>query len=93
MSFEIVSYFDIRISNLVAARGRARDTLFEKLVEINNAGTSVLLVEQNTRKSLEIAHRVYVFKIGVIFLEGEGKELLGNKDVKKVFLGECVGKL
>lgn len=69
------------------------DTLFEKLVEINKSGTSVLLVEQNARKSLEIAHRGYVFKIGVIFLEGEGRELLGNKDVKKVFLGECVGKL
>ncbi|MBI5307797.1 MAG: ABC transporter ATP-binding protein [Planctomycetes bacterium] len=64
------------------------DTLFEKLVEINKSGTSVLLVEQNARKALEIAHRGYVFKIGAIFLEGEGKELLGNKDVKKVFLGD-----
>ncbi|MDE1890760.1 MAG: ATP-binding cassette domain-containing protein, partial [Planctomycetota bacterium] len=64
------------------------DTIFEKLIEINKSGTSVLLVEQNARMALEIAHRGYVFKIGTIFLEGKGKELLGNKDVKKVFLGD-----
>jgi len=63
------------------------DTIFEKLVEINKSGTSVLLVEQNARMALEIAHRGYVFKIGSIFTEDTGKNLLGNKEVEKAFLG------
>lgn len=64
------------------------DTIFEKLVEINKSGASILLVEQNARKALEISHRGYVFKIGAIFLEGKGEELIGSEDVKGVFLGD-----
>ena len=63
------------------------DAIFEKLIEINKTGTSVLLVEQKARMALEIAHRGYVFKIGSIFMENTGKNLLGNKDVEKAFLG------
>ncbi len=63
------------------------DTIFEKLVEINKAGTSVLLVEQNARMTLEIAHRGYVFKIGSIFMEDRGDNLLKSEEVKKAFLG------
>ncbi len=63
------------------------DVIFEKLVEINKSGTSVLLVEQNARMALEIAHRGYVFKIGGIFLEDTGKNLLESAEVKKAFLG------
>ena len=63
------------------------DTIFEKLVEINKAGTSVLLVEQNARMALEIAHRGYVFKIGSIFMEDTGDNLLRSEEVKKAFLG------
>lgn len=63
------------------------DTLFEKLVEINKAGTSVLLVEQNARMALEIAHRGYVFKIGKIFLEDMGENLLKSEEVKRAFWG------
>jgi branched-chain amino acid transport system ATP-binding protein len=64
------------------------DTIFEKLVEINKAGTSsVLLVEQNARMALEIAHRGYVFKIGSIFMEDRGDNLLKSEEVKKAFLG------
>ncbi len=63
------------------------DTIFEKLIEINKAGSSILLVEQNARMALEIAHRGYVFKIGSIFLEGAGENLLKSEDVKKSFLG------
>jgi branched-chain amino acid transport system ATP-binding protein len=63
------------------------DTLFEKLVEINKAGTSVLLVEQNARMALEIAHRGYVFKIGKIFLEDTGENLLKSEEVKRAFWG------
>lgn len=63
------------------------DTIFEKLVEINKTGTSVLLVEQNARMALEIAHRGYVFKIGSIFMEDTGENLLKSEEVKKAFLG------
>lgn len=63
------------------------DLIFEKLIEINKAGTSLLLVEQNARMALEIAQRAYVFKIGAIALEDSGKNLLENEEVKKVFLG------
>jgi len=64
------------------------ETIFEKLIEINKSGTSILLVEQNARMALEIAHRGYVFKIGTIFMEGTGKELLEKDEVKKVFWGD-----
>lgn len=63
------------------------DTIFEKLIEINRSGTSILLVEQNASMALEIAHRGYVFRTGKIFLEDTGKNLLENEEVKRVFLG------
>lgn len=63
------------------------DIIFEKLIEINKAGTSVLLVEQNARMALEIAHRGYVFKIGSIFTGDTGGNLLKSEEVKKAFLG------
>jgi len=63
------------------------DIIFEKLTEINKAGTGILLVEQNARMALEVAHRGYVFKIGQIFMEDTGKNLLKSEEVKKAFLG------
>ncbi|MBI4826635.1 MAG: ABC transporter ATP-binding protein [Nitrospirae bacterium] len=63
------------------------DAIFEKLIEINKTGTSILLVEQNARMALEIAHRGYVFKIGSIFMEDTGCNLLKSEEVKKAFLG------
>lgn len=63
------------------------DIIFEKLIEINKAGTSILLVEQNARMALEIAHRGYVFKIGKIFLEDTGQNLLESEKVKRAFIG------
>ena len=63
------------------------DIIFEKLIEINKSGTSVLLVEQNAQMALEIAHRGYVFKIGEIFLDDTGTALLESNEVKKAFLG------
>ena len=46
------------------------DLVPDKLVEINKAGTSILLVEQNARMALEVCHRAYVFEIGRIALSG-----------------------
>jgi len=61
--------------------------VFDKLVEINKSGTSILLVEQNASEALAITHRAYVFGIGEIVLKGTGEDLLRNQDVKKMFLG------
>ena len=64
------------------------DTVFEKITEINKAGTTILLVEQNARMALEYADRGYVFEIGKIAFEDKAKNLLENDEVRKSFLGE-----
>jgi branched-chain amino acid transport system ATP-binding protein len=63
------------------------ELVFEKLTEINRAGTSILLVEQNAAGALRVAHRAYVFSIGRIALHGTSEELLGDEKVKNSFLG------
>lgn len=63
------------------------ELIFDKLVEINKNGTSILLVEQNASEALEIADRAYVFSIGEIVLKDTGKNLLRDEKVKKAFLG------
>jgi branched-chain amino acid transport system ATP-binding protein len=63
------------------------DTIFDKLVEINQKGASILLVEQNARMALEICHRAYVFEVGSIALEGNRDVILSEDMVKKVYLG------
>ena len=55
--------------------------------EIKETGVSILLVEQNVQKALEIADRAYVLETGRILIEGTGKELLQSKDVKKAYIG------
>ncbi|MCX7821859.1 MAG: ABC transporter ATP-binding protein [Syntrophobacterales bacterium] len=63
-------------------------SIFETLEEINrNEGVTVLLVEQNARAALSIAHRGYVMETGRIVLSEEAKSLLVNPDVKKAYLG------
>ncbi|MEI8134027.1 MAG: ABC transporter ATP-binding protein [bacterium] len=65
-------------------------TIFEKIVEINkNLGVTVLLVEQNARMALGIAHHGYVLETGKIVLEGNAKELAENEDIKKAYLGSA----
>ena len=61
--------------------------IFETIVAINQQGISILLVEQNVYQSLHIAQRAYVLERGRVVLQGEGKALLENPDVKKAFLG------
>jgi branched-chain amino acid transport system ATP-binding protein len=62
-------------------------TIFETIRQINAQGISVLLVEQNVYQSLRIAARGYVLETGRIALEGPGKDLLSNAQVKAAFLG------
>lgn len=61
--------------------------LFESLREINQEGTTILLVEQNARMALRFAQRGYVLENGNIVLEGSSEELAANPDVKKAYLG------
>jgi branched-chain amino acid transport system ATP-binding protein len=61
--------------------------IFQILVEINKAGKTILLVEQNANMSLHIASRGYVLETGKIVLTGSGKELMGNPRVKQAYLG------
>jgi branched-chain amino acid transport system ATP-binding protein len=55
--------------------------------DVNTRGISVLLVEQNARVALELAHRAYILEIGTIILEGESKSLLTDERVQKAYLG------
>ncbi len=57
-------------------------------VEINKQGTSILLVEQNARMALSLAHRGYVIEIGNLVLQGECHDLLDDERVKKAYLGQ-----
>ena len=54
---------------------------------ISAEGTTVLLVEQNARSALRVAHRGYVLETGRIVLEGSAEELLANRDVQRAYLG------
>jgi len=63
------------------------ELVFDKLIEINKKGTTILLVEQNASEALKIAHRAYVFSIGEIILKDTSENLLCNEEVKKAFLG------
>ena len=55
--------------------------------EINGEGMSIILVEQNATMALRVAHRGYVLEIGRVALSGDVKELMGNEDIKRAYLG------
>lgn len=61
--------------------------IFHVLTEINKAGITVLLVEQNANMALRVASRGYVLETGTIALSGTGQELMGNPKVKEAYLG------
>lgn len=61
--------------------------IFSIIQEINAQGTTVLLVEQNAKMALSVAHRGYVLETGKIVLSGTGAELLASEEVKKAYLG------
>lgn len=62
--------------------------IFDIIREVSAGGTTVLLVEQNAKKALEIADRAYVLETGTIQLQGDAKELMSNDAVKRAYLGE-----
>ena len=63
------------------------ETIFQSVLDIRKKGVPVLLVEQNAFVSLQIADRGYVMETGRIVLEGTGKELLANEQVREAYLG------
>jgi len=63
------------------------DLIFEKVREINAAGVAVLMVEQNARKSLELADHAYVLVGGTNAIDGAGRDLLHDPEVGRLYLG------
>ena len=64
------------------------ETIFRIIVEINQAGVTILLVEQNAHLALGIAHHAHVLETGGVVQSGTGQELLHSPEVRKAYLGE-----
>jgi len=62
-------------------------SMFDALKEINQEGTTILLVEQNARLALQFAQRGYVLENGKLVLEGPSNDMLEDPEVKKAYLG------
>lgn len=65
------------------------EEIFDIIREINNAGVSILLVEQNAAMALSVANRAYVLETGRIVLEGSAQQVLEDPEVQKAYLGEA----
>jgi neutral amino acid transport system ATP-binding protein len=63
------------------------NSVFELIQQINQSGTAIILVEQNARKALAIAHRGYVLETGRDRVEGPGPSLLNDPKVGELYLG------
>ena len=64
------------------------EEVFKIIQEVNESGTTILLVEQNAKKALTIADRAYVLETGKIVLSGEADALLHDEGIRKAYLGE-----
>lgn len=62
-------------------------TIFSVIREINQSGTTILLIEQNARMALQTAHRAYVLEAGAIIMQGDARELAASDEVRKAYLG------
>ena len=62
--------------------------IFETILDINEQGTTILLVEQNAHMALSIADRGYVLETGAVVLAGQADELIDNDEVRCAYLGE-----
>lgn len=62
--------------------------IFDKIIKINQTGISILMVEQNAKKALEVSHRGYVLAMGRNRFEDTGEALLNNEEIGKLYLGE-----
>lgn len=64
------------------------DRLMDAIVALRESGMTILMVEQNADRALEISDRAYVLEVGTIIMEGPGKDLLDDPVVRKAYLGE-----
>jgi branched-chain amino acid transport system ATP-binding protein len=64
------------------------DKIFEVIQEVSAQGVTILLVEQNASRALQIAHRGYVMESGLITLSGDAHEMLHDPKVREAYLGE-----
>jgi len=64
------------------------EQIFATIIAINRSGTTILLVEQNARLALSIAHRGYVLESGAVVLSGQAAQLAGNDQVRSAYLGK-----
>jgi len=62
-------------------------TIFDTLKEINASGVTIVLVEQNARAALKLAHRAYVLEVGRIVLEGNASDIASNPEMQSAYLG------
>jgi branched-chain amino acid transport system ATP-binding protein len=69
----------------------AAQKILQVIRDINRTGVTVLLVEQNARSALSLAHRAYVMESGEITLSGEARALLADPRVREAYLGEAAG--
>ena len=63
------------------------ERIVEIITTINSTGTTILLVEQNARKALRVAHRAYVLEVGEIVMQGPAADLASSDEVRKAYLG------
>src|SRR5262249_61114086 len=63
------------------------DAMFEQVQAINRAGVTILMVEQNARRALELSHRGYVLDLGRNQFEGKGADLLNDPRLAELYLG------
>ncbi len=63
------------------------DEIFERILELASSGMTIMLVEQNAARALEISDRGYVLELGKNRYEGTGKNLLGDQNVRRMYLG------
>ncbi len=63
------------------------EAIFEIIVKLNREGTTILLVEQNARMALQVAHRAYVLANGRLSMEGKASDLASDPEVQKAYLG------
>ena len=62
-------------------------TIFAVIREVNQSGTTILLIEQNARMALQTAHRAYVLEAGTIIMQGDARDLAASDEVRKAYLG------
>jgi len=63
------------------------EEIFNTIIKINKSGSTILLVEQNAKKALEISDYAYVLEVGTISFQGPAKEIANNPKVKEAYLG------